>query len=155
MLRRHMLSEEPEMSMENADDTVEQRIAAMIKMDNVNDKSFNAVNWQVAMDHIAEKKDKSSAKGLYKLLTEPMTKLFEKAVKEGSLKDSDAGSKDALNRLKDLGLMTTISEKGEKLNAITELGSKFYELAGGDTKKEADDEEEDDKSSESFDEDQK
>jgi hypothetical protein len=144
--------EENHPSLESADDTVEKRIDAMAKMDNVNDKSFNAVNWQVAMDHIDDKNDKKSAKVLYKLLTEPMTKVFEKAVKEGSLKDSEAGGKDVLNRLHDLGLLAPISEKGETLNAVTLLGSKFFELAGGKVEEEKKDDKEE-KSSESFDED--
>lgn len=150
MLRTAMF-EDNAVSMEAADDTVDKRIDAMIEMKDVNDKSFNAVNWRVAMDQIVEKGDKKSAKGLYPLLTKPMSDTLEKAITEGSLKDSDLPSKDGRAVLVDLGLMTIIAEKGEKMNAVTMQGHSFYKLAGGkkdDDAKKDDEKEKDDKKKE-------
>jgi hypothetical protein len=132
MLRRHFF-EENAPSLESADETIEQRIDAMAKLKDVNDKSFNAVNWQIAMDHIVQKSDKASAKTLVGLLTKGMTDTLEKAVTEGSLADSDLPSAEQRDRLIDLGLMSLVSEKGKKMNAVSMVGFKFWDLAGGDT----------------------
>jgi hypothetical protein len=140
-----MMFEENSPSMEAADTTIDQRIDAMIKMKDVNDKSFNAVNWQVGMDQIVEKSNKKGAKGLYALLTSPMVTTLEATIKDGSQSDSDVSSKDALNRLNDLGLMTTISEKGKKMNAVTLMGYQFYTLAGGKAEESKDDKDADKK----------
>lgn len=141
MLRRHFF-EENLPSMESAEETIEQRIAAMEKLKDVNDKSFNAVNWQIAMDHVVDKGDKEHAKKLSGLLTKGMSDTLKKAVKDGSLADSDLPNKDGRDRLVDLGLMVKVAEKGKTLNAVSLIGFKFWELAGGET---AGDEDEDDK----------
>lgn len=113
MLRRHFF-EENAPSLESADETIEQRIDAMAKLKDVNDKSFNAVNWQIAMDHIVQKSDKASAKTLVGLLTKGMTDTLEKAVTEGSLADSDLPSAEQRDRLIDLGLMSLVSRKARR-----------------------------------------
>ena len=142
MLRKHFF-EENDLSLESKEDTIEQRIAAMLELKDVNDDSFNAVNWQVAMDHVIDTDDKESAKKLFGLLTDAMAGTFEQCVNEGPVAAGDLDSKEARDRLMDLGMVTQVVVKGEEgFTAATNRGHNFWIKAGGEAKADDNDEKE-------------
>jgi hypothetical protein len=138
MLRSSFLEErQSSLSLEQQGGTIEERIEALLEMKNVNDKSFNPINFQAAIDHVIEKKQKEKAQGLLGLLTADMTKVLEAAIENGPMEDSDVPSKDARNELIDLGLVAEVAAKGGegKLTGATIMAANLRKAAGQTEKK--------------------
>lgn len=138
MLRDTFLKDPAEdLSLEQQGGTIEERIEKLLEMKNVNDKSFNPINFLAAVDHVIEKKQKEKAQGILGLLTEDMTKVLEAAIENGPLEESDVSSKDARNELVDLQLMAVVADKGGegKLSGATVQAAKLRKAAGQTEKK--------------------
>ena len=139
MLREAYFEESTEqLSLEDkaADKKIEDRIADLLKLNSTDDKDFNEVNWKIAMEFVVEHSKNDDAAKLYKLLSGGETDTLKKCIEAGPISDGDVPSKDARDKLIDMGMVVKVVSKGEDgFNACNQIAYSFYQLATKDDSK--------------------
>lgn len=139
----YFVEQEENVSLEQQGGTIEERIEGLLQLKDVDDDGFNPVNYQAAIDHVLEKKQKENAKGLLGLLTPKMTEVLGDLLSKGPMEDGDLSSKEGRDGLMDLSLAVAIVGKsGDKENAATMMALHLWNLAGFDEEESTDDDEE-------------
>lgn len=138
-------TKEDDVSLEKQGGTIEERVAGLLELKDVNDDGFNPVNFRAAVEYAVEKKKKDTAKGLIGLMTENMTKTLDAIIEKGPMEDGDLPSKPGRDELVTVGMVIEVAGKdGKKLSAASMDAAKLYEVAGVEVEEEESDEKDDD-----------
>lgn len=112
MLKRHHFQNENSLSLEENDDASDV-LETVLKIDDVDNDSFNEVHWRIALDYAIDEDKKDALKKMHGMLTGDMKDTLNKIAKEGPIADGDVPSKKGRDRLADMGMVDRVAIKGE------------------------------------------